>query len=50
MFIGVEVIAEGKKKIKHLKKSKSFSVRPVLIHVNGVTENCLECDFFLLEL
>lgn len=44
--IGVEVISEVKKKIAHLKKPKEFSIRPILIHVNGVTEDCLESDFF----
>ena len=27
-------------------KPKGFSIRPVLIHVGGVTEDCLESDFF----
>jgi len=44
--IGVEVIAEVQEKIRRLKYPKGFSTRPVLIHVNGVTEDVIdECYF-----
>ena len=29
-----------------LKRPKGFSIRPVLIHVNGVSEAVIESDFF----
>lgn len=35
-----------KQKITHLKQARGFSVRPVLIHVNGVHEDVIESDFF----
>jgi hypothetical protein len=35
-----------KKKILQITKPKGFSIRPILIHVNGVTDACLESDFF----
>ncbi len=44
--IGVDVIAEVEAKIAHLKTPKGFSIRPILIHVNGVTDACEESDFF----
>ena len=44
--IGVEVVAEVEEKITCMKIPRGFSVRPILIHVNGVTEACLESDFF----
>lgn len=33
-------------KISRLKKPKNFSCRPVLIHVNGVTDQVVESGFF----
>lgn len=44
--IGVSVIEEVEEKIKRLLFPKGFSCRPVLIHVNGVSEEVLEQDFF----
>ncbi|MBF8262675.1 MAG: hypothetical protein HW387_340 [Parachlamydiales bacterium] len=45
--IGVEVLEEMQKKIDHLKQAKTvFSIRPVLIHVNGVTEPVKRSSFF----
>jgi len=44
--IGLSVVKEVKEKMKHLAKSKNFSLRPVLIHVNGVTDAVAENDFF----
>ncbi len=45
-LIGVEVISEVEEKIARMRKPKGFSIRPVLIHVNGVTDACVESDFF----
>ncbi len=44
--IGKSIISEVQHKIDKLKKPKSFSCRPVLIHVNGVTDDVLESGFF----
>ena len=41
-----EVIAEVQQKIDRLKRPKGFSCRPVLIHVNGVTEDLLDENYF----
>lgn len=34
------------KKISLLKYPKGYSCRPVLIHVNGVSENVIDDDYF----
>jgi hypothetical protein len=44
--IGKEVIEEVEEKISSLKTPKGFSCRPVLIHVNGVSEEVVESGFF----
>ena len=44
--ISVEVIKEVQEKIARLKIPKGYSIRPVLIHVNGVTPAVTESDFF----
>ena len=44
--IGMEVIAEIEHKITAMVVPKGISFRPVLIHVNGVTEDLLEDDYF----
>lgn len=44
--IGMSVIQELKSKIRALKYPKGFSCRPVLIHVNGVTDDVVESEFF----
>jgi uncharacterized protein len=44
--IGVDVIQEVQTKIDRLKRPKGFSCRPVLIHVNGVTEDLVHRDYF----
>lgn len=44
--IGPKVVQEMKEKIKRLNLPKRFSIRPVLIHVNGVEESVLELDYF----
>jgi hypothetical protein len=33
-------------KLKALKIPRGFSLRPVLIHVNGVTEDVIDADYF----
>jgi len=40
------VIEQMKEKIKRLNLPRGFSVQPVLIHVNGVSENVLDSGFF----
>ena len=44
--VGMDVIAKTQKKIDGLKHPKGFSCRPVLIHVNGVTDDVLDSDYF----
>lgn len=44
--IGVEVIDELKQKINRLARPKGMSCRPVLIHVNGVSDELCEMDYF----
>lgn len=44
--IGKEIIQEIEEKISALAIPKKFSIRPVLIHVNGVTEELEESGFF----
>lgn len=45
-LIGMDVIPEVQKKIDRLKCPKGFSYRPVLIHVNGVTEDLADSHYF----
>lgn len=44
--IGVKVIKEVQQKIERLVKTSNFSIRPVLIHVNGVCEQVVDADYF----
>jgi len=44
--LGIELIKELKEKIDKLERPKGFSCRPVLIHVNGVTDAVVESEFF----
>jgi len=44
--IGPRVIEEVKKKTQRLKIPKRFSIRPVLIHVNGVEDSILDKGYF----
>lgn len=44
--IGMEVIDQIQEKIKRLAAPKGFSIWPVLIHVNGVTEGLEKSGFF----
>lgn len=44
--VSIEVIKEVKQKIVALKLPKNISIRPVLIHVNGVDPEVQESNFF----
>lgn len=44
--IGSGILQEMEAKLKALKLPRGFSIRPVLIHVNGVTEEVLDTDYF----
>lgn len=44
--IGAEVIQQVKEKMRRLQVKKIYSVWPVLIHVNGVTDSVIESGFF----
>lgn len=44
--IGVDVIDTVQEKIDRLKRPKGFSCRPILIHVNGVTTDLIDRDYF----
>lgn len=44
--IGCPVIDEINQKIKSLKYPKNYSYRPVLIHVNGVTQDLIDRGYF----
>lgn len=44
--IGLSVVKEVQQKIDRLVKPKNFSIRPILIHVNGVMDSVKEKDFF----
>ena len=44
--IGKKVIEEMQEKIKRLKLPKRFSIRPILIHVNGVESAMLDEGYF----
>lgn len=44
--IGLSIIEEMEEKIKRMVLPRGFSVRPVLIHVNGVTEAVEDAGFF----
>ncbi len=45
-LVGMNVISEVKEKIKRLNIPRHISRRPVLIHVNGVTDDVLDADYF----
>jgi hypothetical protein len=40
------VVHEVREKMARLVRPKHFSLRPVLIHVNGVSDEVVESDFF----
>ena len=44
--IGKKIIEEMEEKRKRLKLPRHFSIRPVLIHVNGVEEGLLDEGYF----
>ncbi|MCW5588458.1 MAG: AAA family ATPase [Legionellales bacterium] len=44
--IGMNVVSDMKEKISRLKIPRHVSCRPVLIHVNGVTDELLDADYF----
>lgn len=44
--IGLSVVKEVQQKMDRIAKPKNFSIRPILIHVNGVTDAVMESDFF----
>ena len=45
-LIGLSVVKEVQQKMNRIVKPKGFSMRPVLVHVNGVTDAVIESDFF----
>ena len=44
--IGKRIIEEVEQKIKRLSIPRGFSIRPILIHANGVKDSVIEADFF----
>lgn len=44
--MGKQVVAEVEEKIKRLAYPRGYSIRPVLIHVNGVTQGVIESGHF----
>lgn len=44
--IGTPIIAEMQNKIQNLKTPKQFFCRPVLIHVNGVSDDVYDSNYF----
>lgn len=44
--VGTEVIGEMEEKLRCLKLPRGFSCRPVLIHVNGVSEEVVDSGYF----
>jgi AAA+ ATPase superfamily predicted ATPase len=45
--VGMQTIHDVKEKIERLTYPKGFSLRPVLIHVNGVTDEVIDENFFV---
>lgn len=45
-LIGVNMLNEMQEKVNRLKRPKGFSCRPVLIHVNGVTDELRQSGYF----
>jgi AAA+ ATPase superfamily predicted ATPase len=44
--IAAQVVKEVEEKVKRIKIPRGFSVRPVLIHVNGICDSVLEQNYF----
>lgn len=45
-FIGKDVIKEVQEKVKNISMPKRFSIRPVLVHINGVSAEVEESGYF----
>jgi hypothetical protein len=45
-LVGQKVVADVEDKIKRLKFPRGFSVRPILVHVNGVEDSVREREYF----
>lgn len=44
--ISADVVAEVQKKIDALITPRNLSIRPVLVHVNGVSDSVVDADYF----
>ena len=44
--LGLDVVRAVRKEVKKLANRRKSSIRPVLVHVNGVTESVLQKDYF----
>lgn len=44
--LGAEICLEVQEKVRKLEKTSGMSVRPILIHVNGVSSELLEKEYF----
>jgi hypothetical protein len=44
--VGLSIVKEMEEKISSIARPKGFSVRPILIHVNGVTDAVIESEYF----
>jgi hypothetical protein len=44
--VGIELIEEVEEKLRRLQLPRGFSCRPVLIHVNGVSEEVVDSGYF----
>ena len=44
--VGKQVVEEVEEKIHRLTYPKGYTVRPILIHVNGVTQSVIESSLF----
>lgn len=44
--LGLDMVTEVSARLERLKTPKGFSIRPVLIHVNGVSPEVVEQDYF----
>lgn len=45
-MIGLSVVKDVAAKVQALKVPKGFSCRPILIHVNGVSDEVVDSDYF----
>jgi len=44
--VGVDVIGAVKEKVRRISLPRGFAILPVLIHVNGVTDNVMDAEYF----